>query len=254
MEKKTLGTSESVEKLKFVFKLCGLWPNQLSGYLSILYKFYSISIIVIFLFLYDLSLIVYIFYIENVEEATNSLCMTMTLITLFGKVLNFKIFLRRIQNLLVMGEKFTLENDQEALLVDQRISFYNHLTTFLFFSANIAASSIYTGTFMSEEARLPFLAYFPFDWKSNFTTYVLICIYQIIGMSIQSNLNVTMDLFSAYLMHVASIKLEILGVRLEKLSRFVEKGQLNLQIDNKTNNEYIAELVKCVKAYQHIWK
>lgn len=254
MQKKTLGTSESVKMLKFIFKLSGLWPSERSGYLTIFYTFYSLSILVIFLFLYDLSLIIYIFYLEDVEEATNNLCMSLTLITLFGKVLNFKFYLRRIKNLLRMSEEFRLENDQEAFLVDQRISFFYNLTKVLLIFGNISGLSIYIGAFMSEEVRLPFLAWFPFDWKSNFSTYVSLYIYQIVGMIIQSNLNVGMDLFSAYVMHVASIKLELLGVRLEKLSKFKEQGQLNLQIDDKTERKYIAALVKCVAAYQKIWR
>lgn len=254
MEKKTLGTSRGVEKLKFLFKLCGLWPSEFSGWFSMFYNCYSITIIVTFLFLYDLSLIVYIFFLEDVQEATNNLCMSLTLVTLFGKVLNFKTFLRRIQNLLQMSEEFPLENDQEILLVNQRISFFDKLILFLFISANIAGSSIYIGTLMSEEVRLPFLGWYPFDWKNNYTAYVMLYIYQVIGMVIQCNLNVGMDLFSAYLMHVASTKLEILAVRLEKLCKFKEQGQLNLYIDNKTEAEHITALVRCVVVYQAIWK
>lgn len=254
METKKLGTSVGVERLKFVFNVCGLWPSKLSGWLAMLYNFYSLTIIVVFLFVYDLSLTVYIFFIEDVQEATNSLCMSLTLITLFGKVLNFKIFSRRIQRLLNSVEEFRLENDQETLLAEQRISFYNKLILFLYISANGAGSAIYSGTILSSEVRLPFLAWFPIDWKSNYTAYVSLYIYQVIGMTIQSNLNVTMDLFSAYLMHVASIKLEILGRRLENLSKFKEQGQFNLQVDEKTEAEHMAALVKCVVAYQHIWK
>lgn len=253
---RTLGTFKGVEKSKFVFKLCGLWRCKLSRSLAILYNCYSLSIIVIFLFLYDLSLSVYIFCLEDVavEEATNNLCMTLTLITLFGKVLNFKIFLRRIQNLLHIGDEFALKNDHEILLVDQRISFFKKLSTLLYLSANIAALSSFIGGFISEERRLPYLAWFPFDWKSNLTGYVSVYLYQAIGMVIQANLNVSMDLFSAYLMYIASIKLEILGVRLEKLGQLKEYGELNLQIDKEIEREYVVELVKYVAAYQQIFK
>lgn len=254
MDKKTLGTSRGVDKIKLVFQLCGLWPSEFSGCFSMFYNFYSSTIIIIFLFLYDLSLIIYIFFLEDVQEATNNLCMSLTLVTLFGKVLNFRTFLRRIQNLLHMCEEFALENDEEVVLVDQRISFYDKLVLFLFLSANIAGSAIYIGAFMSDELQLPFLGWYPLDWKNNYTTYVLLYIYQVFGMSIQCNLNVSMDLFSAYLMHVASTKLDILGLRLEKLSKFKEQGQLNLHTDNETEEKHITTLVRCVVSYQHIWK
>lgn len=254
MDRKILGSSRGVETLKFIFNILGLWPKKWPYWLSMLYSFYSLNILIIFLFLYNLSLTIYILFIDNVEEATNNLCMTITLITLFGKVLNFKFFLLEIQNLLHFGEEFELENDDEKLFVDERILFFNKLMLFLYISANMAGSSIYVGAFLSSEARLPFLAWFPFDWKSNYTAYVFLYVYQVIGMVIQSNLNVTMDLFSAYLMHIGSVKLELLGKRLQKLSVFPEQGQLNLRMDKKAENQHISSLVRCIVNYQRVWK
>lgn len=254
MEKIKLGTCEGVERCKFVFSYCGLWPKNMPRWLSILYNFYNLNIIVIFLFLYDLAFILYIPFLENVEEATNNLCITLTLITLFGKVLNFKMYLSKIQNLSHIAEEFELENEQESYLVNQRISFYNKLTLLLLCTANTSACSNYVGALLSSEVRLPYLAWYPFEWRSNSSTYILLYMYQVIGMFIQCNLNVGMDLFSAYLMYVGSLKLEILGMRLEKLSTFHEQGSLNLGMDYKTKKQHIASLVKCVVTYQHIWK
>lgn len=252
MKNKKLGTSKGVETLKFVFNVCGVWPKKLPQLLSVLYNLYFLIILVTFIFLYDLSLIIYIFYLEDVQEATNNLCMSLTLITLFGKVLNFKYYLSKIQNLLHIGEEFELENEDEILFVDQRISFYKKLIIFLYMSANIAGSAVYVGAFMSTEVRLPFLGWYPFDWQSNYKTFVLLYVYQVVGMIIQCNLNVSMDLFSAYLMHVGSIKLEIVGKRLEKLGTIQKQGQLFL--DSKMNQEQISSLIKCIVTYQHIWK
>ncbi len=248
MPRTKLGTFVVVERLKLVFKLCGLWPSEnTSKCSSVLYNFYSLTINVIFLFLYDLSTSVYIFFLEDVQEATDNLCMSLTLIALFAKVVNFKISLRRIRTALRMSEEFMLENDEEYVIVDRQISFYNKLAVFLFCSANVAGSFNYTAVMMSEEVKLPVLAWFPFGWESNSTVYVLLYAYQVIGLVIQSNLNVSMDLFAAYLMHVASIKLQILGNRFENLSKFMSEGQVNQQIVDDS-------LARCVVTYQHLWK
>lgn len=244
MAEKKLGTFAMVEKLKFNLKFGGLWSSDSSKCSSLLYKFYGLMIMVTIFLIFDLSLNIYVFYVKNVQEATENFCLSLTAIAMIGKVLNFKIQFRRIQRALRVAESFTLENDREKLFVDERISFYNKICTFFLVAANIGVFFICFGAILVDEKRLPILAWFPFDWKSNTTIYALCYTYQTISLTIQANLNVTLDLFSAYLMHVASIKLEILGVRLEKLGT----GQRNQQTDDTK------AFVKCIVDYQSIWK
>lgn len=199
-------------------------------------------------------MLIEIFYIENVIEATNNLCMTLTLITLFGKVLNFKYFLKNIQNLLHFAEEFDLENGEEVELVQKSLTFYTKLVKFLIIAVNIAGSSNYIGAFFTGEHKLPYLAWYPFDYRNNYTLYVALYLYQSIGMFIQSNLNITMDLFSAYVIHIGSVQLELVGKRLRKLNEFTMQGQLNLRMDSKGNKRNISSLVRCVESYQRTWK
>ncbi|XP_037040272.1 putative odorant receptor 71a [Bradysia coprophila] len=242
-----LGTFAAVDKFKFVLKLCGLWPSGIPySYLSILYNWYSLAFIFVFLFPYILAINVNIFFTEDVVEATNTLCMGLTVMALFGKSLNFRFFLRRIQNLLRTSETFQLESDREVEFVDQKMVPFNKLCNCVYCFSNLAIAFNSIEAIVSAEARLPYAAWFPFDWKSNSTTYALVCIYQVVGMVIVANLNLSIDLLSVYLMHVTSVKLEILGNRLRKLNGINVNGRQNRHTHTK-------KLVRCISVYQQAW-
>lgn len=247
MTNKKLGTLAAFEKIKFFIQLCGLWNCDLSPkYLSLLYNAYSAAMIA-FLFLYDISVNAYVFFIENVQEAADNLTTSFTLLALFGKILNFRYFLPKIQNLLRMADEFQLENDWESKFVDRQMLAFRKLAIVFLCSANLAVSFNSISTIMADNIRLPYLAWVPFDWKSNSTAYAWVYTYQVVGVVIQSNLNVCLDLAMSYLMHVASIKFEILGVRLQKLSEMT-KG-----VHGKAVQE-TKELIRCISVYQRIWK
>ncbi|XP_037040273.1 odorant receptor 94b-like [Bradysia coprophila] len=88
----------------------------------------------------------------------------------------------------------------------------------------MAISFNFISTSMSDTTRLPYLAWLPFDWKCNSTAYAWLYTYQVIGVIIQANINVSLDLLMAYSMHVASIKFELLGDRLQRLSEMKKDG------------------------------
>lgn len=87
-------------------------------------------------------------------------------------------------------------------------------------------------------------------------------IYQFISMFVQTQLNISMDLFGAYMMYVASIKFEILGARLVKLGNINEtrlNNIRNVKPGISRNNQWIQQdfeqkkvLIKCVVSYQKI--
>lgn len=240
-----LGIATGVETVLKIFNLFGLWPSEhssVSRWSSWIYGFYGLSVVVIFLFLFDTSLFVAVFFLDAIEEITSHLCLSLTLIALFGKILNFKFFCQRIRNLLREGEEFELENEDETNFVREKMSFFNKLTWFLFVSANISNAFNSMAAFIAGGDHLPLLAWFPFDWRSN---YVSLSIYQVIGLFIQTNLNVSTDLFAAYLMYVASIRLELLGARLVKLGKFEGKGRW-VQPDQTKS------LVQCAAFYNQI--
>lgn len=89
-------------------------------------------------------------------------------------------------------------------------------------------------------------------------------IYQLIGLFIQAQVNVSLDMINVYLLYIASIKFEILGARLVKLGNIKEARLNNVDDVNlgiKRKNQWIQEgfekkraLIKCVVSYQKIWQ
>lgn len=242
-----LGTFPIVERFKFILKLCGLWSRDISStYLLMLYNGYKVAFMFIFMLLYALTINTNIFFTDDVLEATDVLCMGLTVMALVGKSTNYGFFRRRIETLLRISEEFRLDSDQEVEFVNQQMVGFTKMCNFVYCFSNLAITFNSIAAIMSEEVRLPYVAWFPFDWKSNSTTYMLVCIYQIFGMFMGANLNMSIDLMSIYLMHVVSIKLETLGNRLRKLSEIKGKGQ-NQQADAR-------KLIRCISVYQDTWK
>lgn len=248
MKSRKLGSSAAVERIKLVFTLCGQWPLDISSkFLAMLYNCYGLTVVITCLFIYNLTICIYIFFTEDMLEATDNLCIGLTLIAEFGKLLNFRFFLQRIQTLLRMNEEFQLENDRESEFVDGQMVGFNKLVTFYYCLANVAVSFNSIGVLMTEEVRLLYLAWFPFDWKSNSTAYAWVYTYQVVGVIFIANLGLSLDLFAAYLMHAASIQFDILGIRLQEL------GTMNEE-DGRPKKRMDRDLIRCISIYQRIWK
>lgn len=248
MKNRKLGTFSAVERIKFVILLCGQWPVGISSKLRrMLYNCISVTVFIIFVFLYDFLMCASVLFIEDVQEATENLHTSLTFLTTFGKALNYRFLFGRIQGLFRMSETFQLENVYESQFADRQMVRFNKLVTFLYCSANSAVSFSCIATVFSDTPRLPFPSWYPFDWKTNSTTYAWLYTYQVIGVMIQSNLNISLDLLTAYFMHVASVQLQILGVRLEKLGKINGDGRPN----QKTNTK---DMIRCISAYNRIWK
>ncbi|KAG4080738.1 hypothetical protein HA402_005918 [Bradysia odoriphaga] len=246
MNNRTMSTLAAFKKIKLFIQFCGLWPGGISSkYVSMLYNCYGAAMVA-FLFLYDLSICAYVFFIETVQEATDNLTTSFTLIALFGKILNLRYFSRKIQKLLRMADEFQLDDDRETEFVDRKMLVFKRLVILFYGSANMAISFNFISTSISDTTRLPYLAWLPFDWKYNSTAYAWLYTYQVIGVIIQANINVSLDLLMAYSMHVASIKFELLGDRLQKLGEMKKDGR------GKPGQQTV-DLVRCISTYQHIW-
>ncbi|XP_037040275.1 odorant receptor 94b-like [Bradysia coprophila] len=105
----------------------------------------------------------------------------------------------------------------------------------------MAISFNFISAIMSDNPRLPYPAWYPFGWKSNTSAYPWLYTYQVVGVIIQANLNMSLDLLAAYFMFMASIKLEIVGNRLQKLGEMKQRGEKRVQSDSR----YVQGLQKC---------
>lgn len=235
-----IGYSEVSRILAFHFKMLGLWfPKKFSlfyfVYASLLYAIFSVT--------YVFCMLANLVLSTEMDGAIQSLFMTLTCLALLCKTLNFHWFNRDMQNHLDVISDFELENEGEVDFVAKRVKLYRHVWLSFYLIINITGATAYFAPLFSKERQLPFMAWYPFDWKNNERNYWIAYAYQVIGMIVQANLNVCNDTFPGYLMYMAHVKMDILSLRLQRNYN-----------DPKEKREPVRCLVECIKVHQRISK
>lgn len=234
----------------WVFFLFGQWSNETT---SILYHVYSFALHFGFVFLYLICMLINLIFITDVNETTHSLYVTLTELAFFLKVLNFFWFNRGMKECLATVVDFDLKNEKEAETVHKRMHFFNWLTFCYYVIPNLCAITASMKPLFVEKREIPFRGWYPLDWMNNDRDYLLVYAYQVIGIMIEVNLNVTLDLFPNYLMHMISIQMQILGKRLRNLGSYANV-EIVTSIDpaNTFQQNVYTELTGCIKTHHKI--
>lgn len=206
---RAIGKRRIVKWIMFLFRLLGLWQTDK---LSPIYLLYQIVLHFIFSFLYALSLCVRIVQIDNTTELIAASGMTLTVVALLFKFINLCYFRRIIAQILHDNETFVLANAGEREFVRRRMRFFTIVAIGYYSMANSAGASSFVAAALLR--KLPFFGSYPLDWQMNEWNYWLVYGYQVAGMFILCNANVTIELLPGYLMFVTSVRLEILAQRL----------------------------------------
>ncbi|XP_037932301.1 odorant receptor 59a-like [Teleopsis dalmanni] len=98
-------------------------------------------------------------------------------------------------------------------------------------------------TLMSKERVLLYPAWFPFDWRSSTTKYLLAHLYQIIGISTILTQNYANETTPGLLLCLLAGHIKLLAIRVAKTSHNCE---------NQQENEL--ELLSCVKDQKKIYR
>lgn len=219
----------------------GLWlPDT-----TLKYHVYSGTLHFVFTFCYTTAMVVALFFSPSAEQLMTSAGMIMTLVALNVKVLNIYINHRMVRRALTLIEDFELHDEQEVRLKTQRVRMFSIVAAILYCTGNTAGLSTYLA---AQRARqLLYVAWYPLD-----VGYWWAYGYQVVGMLMLSNVNMTMELLPSYLMYMVSIKMEIVGVRLRKLGNGVtHRGHFG---DRETVEQFqsSAQLAHCIRAHQSI--
>lgn len=225
-----------------ILSIFGLWlPDS-----TFIYRLYSAQLHCIFTFSYTSALAIALFFAQSANDMLNSLGMIMTLVALNAKVLNIYRHHRMIRRCLIFIEEFKLLDKEEEQRKTDRVRMFTIVAAILYFTGNTAGMSVYLA---AHRARvLPFVAWYPFQ-----LSFWWLYSYQVVGMLMLSNVNMTMELFPSYLMYMVSIKMDILGERLRKLGSGVTKQMR--YIKERETTDQIKEsdkLSQCIKAHQSI--
>lgn len=244
----TIGVPTVTKVMVMMFRLFGLWPTE---QYTILYKLYSYSLQFIFSFLYALALCVKLYFLADFKSMINALGMVITLVALNIKMLNLYNFNKKMQKCLQYIENFQLDSADEVAYANRKIRTFSILAYLLYSVGNVSAANSYVGAYFRWE--LPFSAWYPrLDIESSKRDYWILFCYQVCGMSMLSNFNMSMELFPSYLMYMISIKMKILGMRLQRIGAGIKNQDTFRAIDNLDQRMAVKRLVSCVKTHQNI--
>lgn len=253
---KTVGDSKLTKVLVFCFFICGLWskfqPNTMA---STLYYIVSYSMHFTLSFCYTGFMVVGLMFISDVNQITLSICVTFTCVAYVAKILNFYWHNAGMKTCLKRVNDFVLDNENELQFLQNRMKPFRKLSLFYYIIPNVCGITAYLKPIFATKTELPFLGWYPLDWENNSMDYWIMYVYQVVGILIEINLNVTMELFPSYLMYMVSIQMEILGMRLEGMSTGtydidVLAEDITLRI--KEQRDIVAKMVKYLKMHQQM--
>lgn len=217
-----IGRRRIVKWILFLVRLFGLWlPN---GGPSALYVAYQIALHSIFSFLYALALCIRMAQLRTATELIAASGMTLTVLALLVKFVNVCHHHRTVARIVHEHETFVMADDGERRFVDSRMKFFTTVAIGYYLMANSAGASSFVAAALTKS--LPFYGSYPFDWQHEMGDYWLVYGYQVAGMFILCNANVTIELLPGYLMFLTSVRLELLSKRLCALNGHSTRGAL----------------------------
>lgn len=255
---KIVGDSKLSNVLVFYFFIFGLWskskPNTM---ISTLYHILSYIMHFTLSFCYTGFMVVGLMFISDVNQITLSICVTFTCVAYVFKIINFYWHNAGMKSCFQRVNGFVMENEHEMQFLKNRMQPFQKLATFYYILPNVCGITAYFKPIFATKTELPFLGWYPLDWANNSMDYWITYVYQVVGIFIEINLNVTMELFPSYLMHMLSIQMEILGMRLERMS--ADKWDTSvlakdISISSKGQQEVVGKMVTCLKMHQQMDK
>ena len=234
----------------FMFNFFGLWTknNKTSKFFNKLLKFFFH---LIFTFIFIILMVINLFKISNLKNATESLYITLTEIALLTKLIILYKNRKNIMHLieLINHNDFLIKNLNNQKMIKSHEKFLFKIYKLYSFISISAALSAYAVPLFAQIKIFPFPAWYPFNWENNNLIYILLYIYQIIGMTMHCLLNVNNDIFYAYIMFIVHMQLIVLGENLRKLNN--KNKKIFIYNENNYNEEFL-HLIKCVKHHRFI--
>lgn len=196
------------------------------------------------------SMVLNFFTIDSVNNATDALFPTLTVVAYFLKLLNFNFNADGMQRIYEDITNLRLENDTEVQSINEELRFLYKISVCFMTIAHVAMILAFVrALFINDPPELPLPCWYPIDWKNVDLYYWIAYSYQMIGTFLVLNVNATLDLYSIFLMASISKHMEILGNRLANLTIQFDIKTIN----NPTEQTRITEkLIECIKVHKNI--
>lgn len=260
-----MNLSKVSDPIIFVFRVVGMWPKDDS---NPVYWIYGILGTSIFAFLFTISMVIQLVGFTAMDDLTDTMYMTLTELALCFKILNFLLRLRSMQKLFKTIKSFELRSMVEEAHFNKRLKFIYTLLMMDFVLTNFAHLTTQIKVLASPERIIGFPAWFPFDWINDTRNYIIIFVYQLISMTVTSNIQVVIGGYPNLLFCMISTQMEILSMRLssighEKTDLLMNKAvnqkiSKDSQDDNtfyavrKRETEITESLIDCFKTHREI--
>lgn len=225
------------------FKFIGFWP---SGHRSIQYKLYTTSMLLIFFIFYTTFKCLYLPLLKSVSEATYLSFVCLTEITLIVKIL----WLLYINDIVRLNQKFlerfVATTPNEERICDRNMQLFRKISISYLVLTNATSVLSFLVPLTAHTPTLPFLAWYPVDWQHQRPIYWAVYLYQVIGMIIQCNTLVCIEMYVVYLMIVVSTYLKVLAHRLAHIG-VVRNEAVDREVAQSNDREILVAAIRCHK-------
>lgn len=218
--------------LLFIF---GLWkPFEKPRWYQILYSTYSVVMLTIFSLIYTVLMVVNIFNMTESATISERLFMSLTEAALAVKIINFFFSNRDWQLILTELNNFEIESAKDDKIIYSSVRIFLIAMRTYFCNVQMAFHASGIVPLIGGAKELLFSGWYPgFDWKNDRRDYWTIYTYQYVGVFITGNLNIAIDLYYCFLLHILSAQYKIVGHRMKSIRTTDEskKTIVNVRLD-----------------------
>lgn len=201
----------------------GLWkPFDKSKWIQNVYACYSVVLLTTFSIIYATLMVMNIFFLTDVADLSNRLFMSLTEAALAIKVINFFFNNRKWQRILSDLNDFHVESENSQQILSKKVRIVKLGMFTFFYNVQVCAHASGIIQLFSGAKDLLYSGWYPLDWEHNRTDYWIVYFYQYIGIIITANLNVAIDAYYWFVIHVLCAEISIIGHRISSI-RFDDK-------------------------------
>lgn len=153
--------------IKF-FKFVGIWPPNNKYKYRYLYIIYGILFQLIFSYIYTGLGVGNSTDVTNIKVMTEQIFVGLAEISMCLRMTNFVVNFKETKNFLNIIKSFKLRNQEEYALYKKKLSLFSPMMKFYLSCASFAVTFSCVAPLFDDEFRLPYPAWYPWDW-SNFS-------------------------------------------------------------------------------------
>lgn len=197
-------------------RILGLWkPFDKSKLQIVIYSMYAVIFLSAFIVVYISFMVLNIFFLTDFKDFSNRIYISLTGLALAIKVINFFMENNDWQNVYTGIKEFRVKSNTERQTVEGRAHIIQRINYFYYFLSNSYAILIALVTIYQGATKLMYSARYPgIDWQNNRQNYWIIFVYQLLGIFISANADITIDSYYCFMMIMISAQANILGSRL----------------------------------------